>query len=157
MERVKLLANAEKGSSHEKMRIQNLITNNDTLSILFEEKSDLLGILLDVCEYDDERFTRSFNDSATVSVFNYALKKNKLKEMLTVFFAIINIKDNLTLNRLYQIMGFPYMIIKNKKEIVKEEIKKDEEKNNNIEDLEINIEEEQEKEKETYTNLVVNF
>ena len=141
----------KKGSSHEKMRIQNLITNNDTLSILFEEKSDLLGILLDVCEYDDERFTRSFNDSATVSVFNYALKKNKLKEMLTVFFAIINIKDNLTLNRLYQIMGFPYMIIKNKKEIVKEEIKKDEEKNNNIEDLEINIEEEQEKEKEIYT------
>ena len=141
----------KKGSSHEKMRIQNLITNNDTLSILFEEKSDLLGILLDICEYDDERFTRSFNDSATVSVYNYALKKNKLKEMLTVFFAIINIKDNLTLNRLYQIMGFPYMIIKNKKEIVKEEIKKDEEKNNNIEDLEINIEEEQEKEKEIYT------
>ena len=105
---------------------------------LFEEKSDLLGILLDICEYDDERFSRIFNDQGISRVFDYALKKKKLKEMLTVFFAIINIKDNLTINRLYQIMGFPYMIIKNKKEKIKEEIKKDEEKNiNKIEDLEI--------------------
>ena len=139
----------KKGNNYEKTRIQNLITNNDTLRILFEEKSDLLGILLDICEYDDERFSRIFNDQGISSVFDYALKKKKLKEMLTVFFAIINIKDNLTINRLYQIMGFPYMIIKNKKEKIKEEIKKDEEKNiNKIEDLEINIEEEKEKEKE---------
>ena len=133
-----------KGNIHEKMKIQNLITNNDTLAILFDEKTDLLGILLDICEYDDERFSKSFNESATLGLFNYALKKNKMKELLTVFFAIINIKDNLTISRLYQIMGFPYMIMKNKKEKIKEEIKKEEE--NPVEEVEINIEEEKEKE-----------
>ena len=127
------------------MKIQNLITNNDTLAILFDEKTDLLGILLDICEYDDERFSKSFNESATLGLFNYALKKNKMKELLTVFFAIINIKDNLTISRLYQIMGFPYMIMKNKKEKNKEEIKKEEE--NPVEEVEINIEEKKEKEK----------
>ena len=56
---------------------------------------------------------------------NIKIKKNKINVILNILFKIINIKDAYTMNRLYILMGFPNMIIKNKKQKILEESKKE--------------------------------
>ena len=83
--------------------------------------------------------------------FVYAVKKDKLNQILNIFFKSINIKDQYIINRLHLLMGFPYMIIKNKKEIIKEEPKKEIDRYKLDTDEEKEDEDDEDNKKEIYT------
>ena len=120
----------------EKKWIQNKIEANDEeiLQIIFDEKSEFLGNLIEILQNKDKNFSLQFNRQLVSKFFNYAKEKQKLIEILNIFFKIINIKDEYILERLYILMGSPNIIIKNEKPKVIEETKKEEEKKKKDED-----------------------
>ena len=153
--------NFKKRKTNEKIRIQNIIADNDEeiLQIIFDEKSDLLGILLESLQNAENIFSLEFNKQLTLGFFDYAKKKHKLIDLLNIFFKLINIKDEYILDRLFILMGFPNLIIKNKVPKVIEESKKEEEKEKKDEEEEDEDEDEDnEKEKKrTATNKKIIF
>ena len=134
----------KKINNDEKTRIQNkILDKNEELALMiFDEKSELLGTLLEILQNEDRHFSAKCNQELIKSFFIYAKEKHKVIDLLNILYKIINIKDEYTIDRLYLLMGFPNLIIKNKKPKILEEKKKEEE------EKEKKVEEEEEEEKE---------
>ena len=99
--------------SDEKEQLQQkFLKSKKLLKRLFNENPELLGKLLKILEYKDKEFTNKFNNLNIQFLFNQAIKEKKLTQMMDLLYEIINIKDQLTLNRLYLLMGYPEMIFK---------------------------------------------
>ena len=71
-----------------------------------------------------------FNQSIARYLFGFGLREKKLTIIMDLMFEIINIKDNFILDRLYLLMGYPEMILKQQ---IKEEKNEDENENENEE------------------------
>ena len=121
----------DKGSntidSNEREKIlDNISKGKKLLKRLFTEKFDILIKLIKILEYNDKASSEKLNHFTVGYLCNYAIKEKSLDKMMDLLYEIINIKDNYILYRLYIIMGFPEML-------VKQQIK--EEKNENIMDI----------------------
>ena len=114
-----------KNNADEKREIQKKIIEDENLLFLFEENCPMLERLLDITEYDDNRFSLLMNTQLMEEVFLYGIKKNKIIQVLNIFLKIINIKDSYIMERIHALMGTPTMIIKSKKEKIKEKPKKE--------------------------------
>ena len=106
---------------------------NKLNKMLLEENIELLIKLVIILQYNDDDYSDEFNKNNIKILFNFAIKNQKLTQMLDLLFEVINIKDQYILNRLYYIMGFPDIIIlqqkdNDKNEDVDSDSKNDEEK-----------------------------
>ena len=128
-------------------KLQRKMSDSGILTVLIEEKIELFNKLIYIVQYDEEDFSHTFNSQFPLDLFKYELKRKKLIPILNALFGIINIKDDYILDRLYFIMGFPIMIIKNKKPK-----KEKEEKENKKEDENKIQEEEEEKDDDDNNN-----
>ena len=107
----------EKGTinvdSDEKERIMDKICENSKiLKRLFNEKDVILIKIIKLLQYENRNYSEKFNKAVVGDLYNLAMKGKNLKKMMDLLYEIINIKDNYILNRLYAIMGFPEMVIK---------------------------------------------
>ena len=97
---------------------------------LFKEKIDLLVKFINIIQYNDKNYSMKFNQSIARYLFGFGLREKKLTIIMDLMFEIINIKDNFILDRLYLLMGYPEMILKQQ---IKEEKNEDENENENEE------------------------
>ena len=105
------------------------------VELLFDEKIDLLIILIKILQYNEKQFSFEFNIENIYNLFEYSFKTNKITNMMLILYAILEINDKYSFQRINNIVGFPLMIIKQnkmKKEKDEEEKKesKEEQKNN---------------------------
>ena len=97
----------------EKDAIKNKIYKREILiQKLFSEKAILLGKLIRLTQYNDSNLSDKFNKKIISSLYNYAIRANKLTQLFDLLYEIISINDEYILNRLYLIMGYPEIIIK---------------------------------------------
>ena len=135
----------EDNKKYSKLKGIGNILNENLLHTIFNENSELLSQIILRMNYKEEK--SDFTRLIIPSLFNYALKNNKLKKLLDLLFQIINIKDEYSLDRLYLIMGFPQFIIEKQDMNVIIEKQSDEkiiDVNKNIDELSLNGEEEEE-------------
>ena len=139
--------NEEKFKEHfsEKSHLIKSI-NNSIVELLFEERVDLLIILVKILQYDHHDFSFQFNIENILELFEYSIKNNKIMDIIKVLYSILEINDKYTFTRINYILGYPTMIIKH--------IKK---KNNDDNDLyEEEKKEEEEDKKEDAENENIN-
>ena len=82
------------------------------IEVLFNEKVELLIILLKLLQYNEPKFSKIFNSQNLLDLFAYSTKKNKMSDMNKVLFGILEINDKCTFDRLNYILGYPTLIIK---------------------------------------------
>ena len=99
----------------EKLNLKQLLKNK-LFKQLLEENVELLIKLVIILQYNDSDYSEEFNKNNIQFLFNFAIKNQKLTQILDLLFEIINIKDQYTLDRLYYIMGFPDIIIYQQKD-----------------------------------------
>ena len=138
-------------NEQERSNIIRKIFDEEVLKLLFEENCQLLETLLDIVQYNNKYYYQKICCILMNDFFVYAVKKDKLNQILNIFFKSINIKDQYIINRLHLLMGFPCMIIKNKKEIIKEEPKKEIDRYKLDTDEEKEDEDDEDNKKEIYT------
>ena len=105
------------------------ILDEKLLKKIFNENPELLSEIIIRINYQNFKEKNHFNEIIIPFLFNHALKSNQIKNLFDLLFKVINIKDELILERLYLIMGFPQMII----EKIKEEDEENEENEENEE------------------------
>ena len=137
----------------EKMR-NKLYKSKKLVKRIFKEKPEILSKLFQALLYRSENFSNEFNKAIIPLLYEEAAKNNKLTTILDILIDIINIKDGFTLKRLYLIMGYPEIILK---ETIKnneqensdsDEEEKDTENNNINKDIDDNDQKEDKKEEQ---------
>ena len=121
-------------SFHEKTYLIRSITHS-IVELLFEERIELLIILIKILEYEEVSFSIDFNTDNIYDLFEYSIKNNKIDDMIKILYGILEINDTVTFNRINSILGYPTMIIKqvknmnskDNKESYEEEKKEEEE------------------------------
>ena len=106
-----------KKDNAEEIKDKNELRNIITLPIIetiFEKDNDLLLILLKILEYNDKSFTDRCNLEYLPSLMKSSKKKDKLIKFIELCMNIIDIKDDLCLERMKQILGLPVLIVKPK-------------------------------------------
>ena len=136
----------EEKQSYYYFREKKILIKSITSSIvelLFDERVELLIILIKILEYNEIDFSNEFNSEHIYQLFEYSIKNNKLMDMIKILFSILEINDNFIFHRINFILGYPTLIIKQSKtDDEKNEIKNTyEEKKENNEEEEINKEE----------------
>ena len=96
---------------HEKTFMSRHITWQ-LLEILFEERIELLIILIKMMQYNELKFSLGFNTDNIFQLFEYSFQKNKIMDMIKILFGILEINDKITFNRINSILGYPTIIIK---------------------------------------------
>ena len=97
----------------EKNLIRQLFLKNKNLNhLLFDIDRKLLIIILKIFENKDQKFTNEYNISLLPELMEYSIKSKKVMFFLELCFNLIDIKDNLCIERMKQIIGIPTMIIK---------------------------------------------
>ena len=115
---------------HEKTYLSKNITWS-FLEVLFEERLELLIILIKMMQYNEYKFSLEFNIEYIFQLFEYSFQKNKIMDMIKILFGILEINDRITFNRINSILGYPTMIIKQIKNHESEKKEKFEEKKDN--------------------------
>ena len=137
----------------EKMR-NKLSKSKKLVKRLFKENPEILSKLFQALLYRAENFTNQFNKTIIPLLYEVAVENNKLVTILDILIDIINIKDEFTLKRLYIIMGYPEIILKEKIKNNEQDIsdsdeeEKDTENNNIDKDMDDNDQKEDKKDKE---------
>ena len=137
----------------EKMR-NKLSKSKKLVKRLFKENPEILSKLFQALLYRAENFTNQFNKTIIPLLYEVAVENNKLVTILDILIDIINIKDEFTLKRLYIIMGYPEIILKEKiknneqDNSDSDEEEKDTENNNIDKDMDDNDQKEDKKDKE---------
>ena len=101
------------------------------IELLFNEKVELLIILLKLLQYNEPKFSKEFNSKSLFDLFEYSTKKNKISDMNKVLFGLLEINDKYIFGRLNYLLGYPTLIIK--------DIKYDEKKIQNEKEKEKNL------------------
>ena len=74
-------------------------------------------------QHGEKDYSIEYNKMYIQYLFVEEIKKKKLTQILDLLFEIINIKDKFVLDRLYEIMGYPELILEKSKPInVKEKV-----------------------------------
>ena len=82
------------------------------IELLFNEKVELLIILLKLLQYNEPKFSKEFNSQSLFDLFEYSTKKNKISDMNKVLFGLLEINDKYIFDRLNYLLGYPTLIIK---------------------------------------------
>ena len=101
------------------------------IQILFEEKLELLIILLKLLQYDEPRFSKIFNTQYLYELFDYSTNEDKIEDMNKVLLGLLEINDKYTIDRLNYILGYPTLIIKDVQYQHNEDNKKEKEEEKN--------------------------
>ena len=96
---------------HEKNYLIKSIADS-IVTLLFDERLELLIILIKILQYNELSFSREFNNENIYELFEYSIKNNKIDDMIKVLFGILEINDKVTFSRINSILGYPTMIIK---------------------------------------------
>ena len=96
---------------HEKTYLTKKIPSS-IVELLFDERVDLLIILIKMLQYNESNFSLEFNIENIYLLFEYAFRKNKLMDMIKVLLGILEINDKFTFQRINYILGYPTLIIK---------------------------------------------
>ena len=91
----------------------SLPNNENIIQFLFEEKNDLLIMILKILAHKNIEFSKEFYYLLTEKVYNKTNKKDKVKNLLDILCALVTINDNCVFDRLYNVLGYPNIIIKN--------------------------------------------
>ena len=104
----------EKEGTIDFREIMNLRQINDKIiNVLFEERNDLLMILLTILVYEDIDFTRNFYFEFLIKLYEkYCYNEAKMMDLIDILLTLIKVNDKYTFERLYNILGFPNIIIK---------------------------------------------
>ena len=98
---------------HDKVLLQNTLDRNAKL--LFKEKKDLLFMLLTILEHNCSNATKEFINFS-FKIFELYESKGKLNKYLEDFLNLIltqiKINDQLCFQRLYILLGYPTLVIK---------------------------------------------
>ena len=97
-----------------KNQIKTIFLNKNINELIFDKDSDLLFILIKILQYKDKDFSDKYNIIILPSLLDLSIKNQKLMKFIELCYNIIDIKDNICLSRMKQILGFPTMIIKPK-------------------------------------------
>ena len=94
--------------------IRNLKQDNEKIiNILFEERNDLLMILLTILVYEDINFTKEFYFEILIKLYEkYCDNEEKMNDLIDLLLTLAKVNDKYTFERLYNILGFPNIIIK---------------------------------------------
>ena len=95
----------------DKKTIRKLFTQS-IAQLLFDKDFDLLNILTKILQYQDKSFSDKFNFEYLPSLLECSKKNDKLIRFIELCISIVNIKDNLCIERMKQIIGYPVLIIK---------------------------------------------
>ena len=106
---------------HEKTYLIKSITQS-IVELLFDERIELLIILIKILQYNELDFSLEFNIKHINELFDYSLKKNKIMDMIQILYGILEINDTFSFQRINSILGYPTLIIK--------QIKKDDDNTN---------------------------
>ena len=82
------------------------------INTLFQEKIDLLILLVNILLRDDIKFSFSFFYTFIHRFYSYYKEKDKINDLMDIFLTLVKINDTCTFERLYNIMGYPNLIIK---------------------------------------------
>ena len=82
------------------------------IKILFDENNELLLMLLTILTNKSLRFTKHFTYEVIYRLYNDFKKKDKIKDLLDLFVTLAKINDKFTFERLYHVLGYPNLIIK---------------------------------------------
>ena len=82
------------------------------IDLLFNEKLELLIILIKLLQYNEPKFSQIFNSQNLEELFVYSTNINKVSDMNKILLGILEINDQYTINRLNYILGYPTIIIK---------------------------------------------
>ena len=85
------------------------------IELLFNEKLDLLIILIKLLQNNEPKFSQVFNSQNLLDLFIYSTNINKISDMNKILFGILEINDQYTINRLNYILGYPTLVIKDSK------------------------------------------
>jgi hypothetical protein len=97
----------------EKNTLRQMLTIT-TIELLFDKDIDLLLILIRMLEYQDKAFSDKCNLEFLPNLLKYSKKNDKLIRFIKLCINIIDIKDDLCIERMKQILGFPVLIVKPK-------------------------------------------
>ena len=95
----------------DKNKIKNYLTIKN-IEKIFDKDNDLLIMLIKILEYKDKSFTDKFNLEYLPSLFKFSKSKGKIFRFIELCIHIIDIKDNLCIERMKQLLGYPTLIIK---------------------------------------------
>jgi hypothetical protein len=82
------------------------------IDLLFNERLELLIILIKLLQYKEPKFSQVFNSQSLLDLFVYSTNINKISDMNKVLFGILEINDQFTIDRLNYILGYPTLIIR---------------------------------------------
>ena len=97
-----------------KNQIKTIFLKNDINELLFVKDSELLLILIKILEYKDLDFSDKYNINCLPSLLEYSIKNQKLVDFFELCYNILDIRDDICIRRMKQLLGFPTMIIKPK-------------------------------------------
>ena len=87
--------------------------NDRIINVLFEERNDLLMILLTILVYEDIDFTKNFYFEFLIKLYDkYCDNEEKMSDLIDILLTLVKVNDKCTFERLYNILGFPNIIIK---------------------------------------------
>jgi len=92
---------------------QNLKQDSEKIiSALFEEKKELLIILLNILANEDGEFSNKFIKEITYKLYENYCDNEKMNDLIDVLLVLVKINDAYIFDRLYNVLGFPNLIIK---------------------------------------------
>ena len=94
---------------------KNKIKNYLSIPIIekiFDKDNELLVMLIKILEYKDKSFTDKLNLEYLPSLFKFSKSKGKLFRFIELCIHIIDIKDDLCIERMKQLLGYPTLIIR---------------------------------------------
>ena len=110
-----LKENEEEGKLEfrEKNEIERFFTKNeDIIKLLFVEKNDLLIMFLLILANDNINFITEYYFRIIIDLYESCDNEQKTNNFLKILCSLAKIKDKYTFVRLYNILGYPNIIIK---------------------------------------------
>ena len=97
-----------------KNQIKTIFLRNEINELFFSRDMELLIIFIKILEYKDEEFTDKYNITCLPSLLEYSTKNHTIINFIKLCYNIIDIRDDICIRRMKQLLGFPTMIIKPK-------------------------------------------
>ena len=82
------------------------------INFLFEEKKELLIILLTILANEDHDFSEQFIKEITYKLYEKFCDNEKMNDLIDVLLVLVKINDSFIFDRLYNVLGYPNLIIK---------------------------------------------
>ena len=103
--------------------------NSNIVELLFDEREELLTILIKIMQYREEDYSKVFNIEILKNLYEHAFEKNEIEKLMNLVFGILEINDEYIFERINDVLGYPVLIIKTQNnEYINNEENQEEEK-----------------------------